>query len=98
VRSVGKRYHVAGGVVLPRRGRRPHRPIAGRSRASVARVEHGNWRVVRMNLVAFQHLLANATDDGVEQRGCLTDQPASVERSMSTPSAAIISDCRYSGR
>lgn len=49
--------------------------------ASAARVEHENWRVVGMYLVSFQHFLADAADDGVKQRGFLTD-PARQRRSV----------------
>ncbi len=66
---------------------------AGR-RLAPARIKHGNRRIVGMGLRGGQADFADATDDRVEQHGCLSTQPANVERSISTPCAAMISAWR----
>jgi len=64
-----------------RRGCRPHRPIAAQSRCVRGRGRAQNWRVISMDLAAFQHFIADAADDGVQQRGYLTD-PARQRRGV----------------
>ena len=68
------------------------KPAGGR--LAPARIKHGDRRIVGMDLRGGQADLADATDDRVEQHGCLSTQPANVERSISTPCAAMISAWR----
>lgn len=99
-RGLRKRINTVGREAIPcrQRGRVPeavmdHIEQPTGCSASATRFDHRNWRVIHVDLVTFQHYLANAADDGASSAAVWPTEPASIERSMSRPWTAIISDC-----